>query len=157
MNVAKMIMNLYLGVPPCPIFSLSSYGHPLPPGQIHLENEFLWSDFNLVGQGFTWRSLFPPPAPPPRLFPITVTVFQSSDIVLQGYDSGINSVDQELSRETSTQSIYVKCLDILNSILWGTRSWRLSWIIQGLQRQGQPSQYQKDTAIGSELTKASFP
>ena len=55
----------------------------------------------------TWRSLFPPPAPPPRLFPITVTVFQSSDIFLQDFNSAISLNDSLTSRAyQETGNIY---------------------------------------------------
>ena len=53
----------------------------------------------------TWRSLFPPPVPPPRLFPITVTVFQSSDIFLQDQDSAI-SLNYQAYKIIKIQEIY---------------------------------------------------
>ena len=41
----------------------------------------------------TWRSLLPPPVPPPRLFPITVTVFQSSDILPEDFQRLCNQLE----------------------------------------------------------------
>ena len=45
-------------------------------------------------QSSTWRSLLPPPpVPPPRLFPITVTVFQSSDILPEDFQRLCNQLE----------------------------------------------------------------
>lgn len=69
-----------LRVAAAPVLGLGGHGGPLPPGQVDLQQQ--------LGAGsrgrapLTCRSLLMPPCAPPLLFPITVTVFQSSDMAL---------------------------------------------------------------------------
>ena len=72
----------------------------------------------------TWRSLFPPPVPPPRLFPITVTVFQSSDIFLKEYDSAINLANKKIGK---LGQIWDNIITLCDGLLWTKITEWKSW------------------------------
>ena len=70
-----------LRVAAAPVLGLGGHGGTLPPRQVDLQQQQLGAG-SRDRAPLTCRSLLMPPCAPPLLFPITVTVFQSSAMAL---------------------------------------------------------------------------